>query len=161
MHKRNFQTRFSYFFPSKDFPSKRTFHHRIHTRKRNNSPNKSADVNARWWICCWRGWIGVVLDGDPTASGFWMIDPRLLVLVGVMFPMGLGAKMFSMVKADVGEDMVAEELGLETSRGLNRISSELNGLLENVLSRPSISCRLPVTFCSSLLFNLCCKLSGE
>ena len=54
-----------------------------------------------------------------------------------MFPMGLGAKMFSMVKADVGEDMVAEELGLETSRGLNRISSELNGLLENVLSRPS------------------------
>lgn len=79
-----------------------------------------------------------------------------------MFPIGLGAKIFSMVKADVGEDIVAEELGLETSRGLNRASSELNGLLENVLSRPSMSCRLTVTlFCSSLFFSLCCKLSGE
>lgn len=83
------------------------------------------------------------------------------MLVGVMFPIGLGAKIFSIVKADVGEDMVAEELGLETSRGLNRISSELTGLLENVLSRPSMSCRRTVTlFCSSF-FSLCCKLSGE
>lgn len=91
-----------------------------------------------------------------------MTDPKLLVLVGVMFPMGLGAKMFSMVKADVGEDIVAEELGLEASRCLNRASSEFTGLLENVLSRPSMSYRLPVKlFCSPLLFNFCCKLSGE
>lgn len=98
---------------------------------------------------------------DPTASGFEIIEASPVVLVGVTFPTGLGAKIFSIVKADVGEDIVAEELGLEPSRGLYRVSSVDTALLENCFSRIS-PWRLPLALCcSSVLFSFCCRLSGE
>lgn len=91
-------------------------------------------MNAKWCSCCCNGCIAAVRPADSIVSGVWM-TPELatvVVLVGLtMLPIGLGARILSMVKSEVGDDMVAEEPGREVSR-LCRVTSSVPpiGLLE-------------------------------
>lgn len=92
----------------------------------------------------------VRLAADSIISGVWIADAATVVLVGAMtLPIGLGARMLSMVKSDVGDDMVAEEPpGREEtdSRGFRcrgaASPAEPIGLLANVLSSRAASVSL-------------------
>lgn len=134
-------------------PFRGTFDPREESRRSSGAtcypPRKSAEVNAKWCSCCCNGCIAAVVvrpAADSIVSGVWITDAAMVVvLVGAMtLPIGLGARMLSMVKSEVGDDIAEAEVpvagreGTIGSRAPCRcrgiVSSVLIGLLANVRS---------------------------
>lgn len=75
---------------------------------------------------------------DSIVSGVWITDAATVLVGTTTLPIGLGARMLSMVKSEVGDDIVADEPpGREETDSRIRcrgVSSAPIGLLANVRS---------------------------